>query len=144
MKQYEQNYTEQSLSELVSDQSECCRYCGQRFLTSQPCARHESKCEEAEDRSTRPAHQADRAVVVDAETYYTVGTKPEAYHVDEDCERAAQSIAAGQRTERPPDETRLVERSRRYVEWHDLDACHECVSVVDSCASVQQAASADD
>jgi hypothetical protein len=143
MKRYEQNHTEESLSELMSDQSERCRYCGQRFLTSQPCARHESMCEEAEDRSTRPVDGTDRDVVVDAETYYTVGTKPEAYHVDADCERAAHSLAAGQRAEAPADETRLVERPRQYVEWHDLDACHECVSIVDSCASVQPKTSAD-
>jgi len=144
VKQYKQNHNDASLSELVSAQTERCRHCGKRFLTSQPCQRHENRCKEAEDRSTRPAQQVDRAVVVDAETYYTVGLSPTAYHVETDCERAAQSLAAGKRGETPADETQLVERSRRYVEWHDLEACHECVSVVDSCASVQSRSSADD
>ena len=144
MKRYEQNHTEDSLAELVSEKSIRCRYCGRPFLTMQGCSSHETECEGAEDSSTPTGDDAERVGVVDADAYYTVGPRPTAYHVDPDCERAAQSIAAGQHRETPADVTRLVERSRRYVEWHDLEACHECVSIVDSCASVQSKASADD
>lgn len=128
---------EPPVERLIEDRAHECEHCGNVYITLRGLATHEQRCDEAEERIRANGKETDYDVgIVDAEHYYAVGSAATAYHIDEECPVALQMVNAGDKESSGHSSEPIRERSRRYVEWHDMKPCYHCVTGDDSCANM--------